>query len=103
MSFRDLKQQFLRRLPGRIGEKYEWKYQRRRAMPEFHAALDDCAGMLAIDLGANVGEFTRLMAKKAERVFAFEPDPWSLEQLREATRDMTNVEIVPAALTIRIL
>lgn len=69
-------------------------------MPDFHTALEACAGMVAIDLGANVGEFTLLMAEKAQRVIAFEPDPWSLEKLREATSGKDNVEIVPAAASI---
>jgi len=97
MSIRDVKHSILRHFPGAIGKKYDTKYFGRRAMPDFHAALEDCRGMTAIDLGANVGEFTRIMSDKSSKVIAFEPDPWCLDQLRANTADLTNVEIIAAA------
>lgn len=53
--------------------------------------------MLAIDLGANVGEFTVLLAETALEVIAFEPDPWTVGVLRDAVSERSNVSVVEAA------
>ena len=53
--------------------------------------------MTCIDLGANVGNYTRKMALKAKRVIAFEPDPWACEELRANLADLDNVKIENAA------
>jgi FkbM family methyltransferase len=52
------------------------------------------------DVGANVGAIALVAARRCHRVVAFEPDPRSLEQLRENVRfnRLSNVEIVAAAL-----
>ncbi|MDF0601003.1 FkbM family methyltransferase [Psychromarinibacter sp. C21-152] len=52
---------------------------------------------VAVDLGANVGEFTRPMAETGAQVFAFEPDPHALTLLRRAVAGFDNVTVVPAA------
>ena len=67
----------------------------KRAFAEVLAALgpDD----IAIDLGANAGEFTRPMAETGARVFAFEPDPHALRILRSTVAEFDNVTIIPAA------
>ena len=49
--------------------------------------------MTCIDLGANVGEYTRKMASVAKRVIAFEPDPWTLDVLRANVADLDNVTV----------
>ena len=87
----------LRFLPGSTGERYNRKYKSRLAPRAFKAALDDCKGMFSIDLGANVGEYSRMMALHSRRVVAFEPDPWTVDRLRENTKDLDNVEVVAAA------
>ena len=53
--------------------------------------------MTFIDLGANVGEYTRTMASFAKRVIAFEPDPWTVAVLQENVADLHNVSIENAA------
>ena len=53
--------------------------------------------MTCIDLGANVGDYTRMMASVAKRVIAFEPDPWTLEVLQANVADLENVSIEKAA------
>ncbi|MFY0634448.1 MAG: FkbM family methyltransferase [Vannielia sp.] len=53
--------------------------------------------MIAIDLGANQGAFTARLAETASKVYAFEPDPWSLKRLRGATAGCANVDIIEAA------
>ncbi|WP_305984989.1 FkbM family methyltransferase [Roseibium sp. MMSF_3544] len=60
-------------------------------------AIEKCEGMACIDLGANVGELSEMMAAKAGRVYAFEPDPWACQKLTERVRTLENVEIIQAA------
>lgn len=60
-------------------------------------AVTSSAGKTCVDLGANVGEVTRRMAAVAGRVFSFEPDPWTVEQLRANVADLGNVTVIPAA------
>jgi FkbM family methyltransferase len=56
-------------------------------------------GGLALDIGANCGFYTTLFAARFDRVVAFEPNPDSLAQLGDATANMANVVIIPAALS----
>jgi FkbM family methyltransferase len=71
--------------------------------PELQAALREFArpGMVAYDVGANIGYFTLLFVKTVGsegKVFSFEPLPANLERLRKnlAVNDLShNVVIVP--------
>lgn len=56
-----------------------------------------------VDVGANLGSFSRFMAKRAARVFAFEPIPQIYEFLTHNMRklQLANVECVPVALSDR--
>lgn len=94
---RRLKYGALRHFPGAVGRRYRRKLAAARALEYFERAASAAAGKICVDLGANVGEVTRLMALTARRVFAFEPDPYALEQLRANVSDLPNVSIVPAA------
>ncbi|MBG6147635.1 FkbM family methyltransferase [Labrenzia sp. EL_142] len=94
------KYKVLGRMPGRFGQRYFDKHSSLTAMESMPKAIEKCAGMVCIDLGANVGEFTEMMAAKASRVIAFEPDPWSLERLAERVGGFGNVEIVEAAVGV---
>jgi len=49
------------------------------------------AGDIAIDCGANVGKFTRMLARNGARVHAFEPDPYSFARLQQNTAHLANV------------
>ena len=80
----------MRHLPGRRGRKYGRKHG-------FAEAVHRIGGTTCIDLGANMGKFTRMMASKARRVIAFEPDPWSLAALRANLADLDNIRIEDAA------
>lgn len=81
-------------MPGRIGARYQPKYARYHARTRgFPEALRHSQGMTCIDLGANVGEYTRMMASVAKRVIAFEPDPWTLDVLHANIADLENVTI----------
>ena len=86
-----------RRLPGRIGRRYAHNHTILTHIRGFANAVTRCSGMTCIDLGANVGEYTRKMAAEAGRVIAFEPDPWSLSLLRDNLSDLDNVTIEDAA------
>lgn len=60
------------------------------------------SGSLAVDIGANVGYFTKIMADAVgERgaVLAFEPDAQNLKLMRHAIRrsGFTHITVVPAA------
>lgn len=55
----------------------------------------------AIDVGANIGLSTILLARLTERVIAFEPSPPNVEFLRRnlTLNDIANVEVVAAAVS----
>ena len=95
------KYKLLRQLPGRWGRLYQQKYQRRllmlQARLDFDEALHRSRGMTCIDLGANIGEFTRKMALRAKQVIAFEPDPWAHAELQANVADLNNVKLENAA------
>ena len=84
----------LRHLPGRIGRHYDRQilrvHARRREFPE---AVRRSGGMTCIDLGANVGTYTRKMASVAKQVISFEPDPWAHAMLEVNVADLDNVRI----------
>lgn len=91
------KYKLLRHLPGSWGRLYQHKYQRKllmlQAQLDFDEAMRRSQGMTCIDLGANVGEFTRKMALRAKLVIAFEPDPWANAELQANVADLNNVKI----------
>jgi FkbM family methyltransferase len=61
-------------------------------------------GMCVLDIGANVGYFTRLFAQLAGRqghVFAFEPGPQTMPFLESNTRSFRNVKRMPWAVSDR--
>ena len=87
----------LRQLPGKLGRRYERKYMRLQALTEFEEAIHRSKGMTCIDLGANIGEYTRKMASGTKQVIAFEPDPWACAALQINVADLDNVKIENAA------
>lgn len=92
------KYDLLRRVPGRIGHRYERRYLQLHARTrDFPEALRRSEGMTCIDLGANVGHYTRRMASVAKEVIAFEPDPWAYSALRNNVADLDNVRIEKVA------
>lgn len=96
-DWKRFKYRTLRRVPGFIGRKYKAKYELHGTSWRFLDAVNSTSGMISIDLGANIGEYSQILAKRAKRVYAFEPDPWALEQLRANTAHLDNVEIIEAA------
>ncbi|WP_338401973.1 FkbM family methyltransferase [Paragemmobacter straminiformis] len=57
-------------------------------------------GDLALDLGANMGVVTDILARTGADVVAFEPDPWAFAKLTERFADTPNVTLVNAAVGI---
>lgn len=51
-------------------------------------------GDIVVEIGANVGEFTIMAARNADKVFAFEPDPNCFYCLKENTKKLSNVNII---------
>ena len=90
-----LKYRLLRHLPGAIGHRYKCKYM--VTTNGFEEVVRRCRGTTCIDLGANLGVYTRMMASHARQVIAFEPDPWTLAELRANVADLHNVKIENAA------
>lgn len=81
-----------RRIPTRR-RRAKW-----RAGREFDQALAEMRpGDIAIDCGANIGEFTRKMAATGATVYAFEPDPCAFEVLDQSLNSVTNVQLYNAA------
>ena len=87
----------LQDMPGFIGRSASRKYRRRmfpfalREMDRRLAAMvpDD----ICIDLGANLGTFTEVMARSGARVHSFEPDPETFERLTERVGHLPNVTL----------
>ena len=68
------------------------------AKDQFNAILEKLGPEdIAIDLGANIGEFTKKMAATGAQIFAFEPDPHAADLLRGKLDKMDNVRILEAA------
>ena len=51
---------------------------------------------ISIDIGANLGLFTHFMSKSSKHVFAFEPNPYPLKNLKHLVEK--NVTVLPIAL-----
>ena len=71
-TYKFFRYNLLRRLPGDWGRYYQRKFQGLDAKAEFEEALRRSNGKICIDLGANVGLYTKKMASAAKRVIAFE-------------------------------
>lgn len=52
-----------------------------------------------IDVGANIGITASVFRKYARKVYAFEPNPIALQQLRRTVGKYANVEIIPFAVS----
>ncbi len=90
--------------PPRLKDRYWFKtlkwhlYKRRFGKPSWAARyrFDGVVrslgpGDVVIDCGANLGEFTRILAAGGATVHAFEPDPYTYSRLCENTAGLPNV------------
>ncbi len=95
--YRRVKYNLLRRLPGKWGRHYQRRLLSLEAQSRFDEAVCRSGGLTCIDLGANIGEYTRKMALAAKQVIAFEPDPWAYAKLQANVADLGNVIVENAA------
>lgn len=90
-------------LPGALGMKYKRRYYRRlvnQAQNEFNSVVGNLTkDSTVIDLGANRGKYTRVLAENAGRVIAFEPDPVAFSILQREVQNYGNVELINAAIS----
>jgi len=56
-------------------------------------------GSIVLDLGANRGDFAVWASNKGATVFAFEPNPFALKYLYKRIKRLTNVAVVPFAVS----
>ena len=63
------------------------------------SAIGGRAGSVIVDVGANIGYYTVLLAQKAKKVYAFEPDKINFEILKKniEANKLTNVVAIMAA------
>lgn len=103
MKFNDYLARVLRFLPGPIGFRYQRRYYRSltaNAHELFVASIRHLRpGCLALDVGANKGKYTQLLAATGCRVIAFEPDPVAFGILEQNLRGFDNVVLINAAVS----
>jgi FkbM family methyltransferase len=88
---------FLRRKDWRfLVEKYALR-KHPEFEPDVRRALKSLSGNLAVDIGANMGVHTRLLAKRFKTVYAIEPNPKALAILYP--RVPRNVKVIEVALS----
>lgn len=74
------------------------KPSRQEKLQHLHAALSYVQSFrLAIDVGAHVGNWTKIMAGQFERVIAFEPLSSNQERWRRQMAGIENAELICAA------
>ena len=94
-------------LPGAIGRSAGRKLARRlqprawaRARADFDLRLGKVGpGDRLLDLGANVGAFTEVMAATGAVVHAYEPDPYAFAQLTSRVGPLPNVRLFNEAVS----
>jgi len=95
----------LQDIPGPFGRSFGRKLRRRMKHPTtaaFAAVLGRLGpGDVCLDLGANVGKVTQVLAKTGARVHAVEPDPDNFAALTAAVGLLPNVTLHHAAVGAR--
>jgi FkbM family methyltransferase len=54
---------------------------------------------VTLDLGANVGLFTKVLAKNSKKVYAIEPEPFNFKQLKKNMKSFHNVTLFNVAVS----
>lgn len=74
------------------------RFKEKAAKLEFNKVLASLTSKdIALDIGANVGEFTIPLAETGAQVFAIEPDPHAFSILQKSTSGFSNVTLINAA------
>lgn len=88
-------------MPGLAGHicnrKLKRRFCHRSGRPFAELLAQTGAGDLCIDLGANVGKYTNMMAASGADVIGFEPDPDTFEVLQRNTASLENVTLFQKA------
>jgi len=82
--------------PGKTGMRYKKKIIRSRTTgsdERFLTAIRNCKSKLAIDLGANRGKYTKILAKNFNHVIAYEPNPEAFAVLEKNVLHYSNIEL----------
>lgn len=82
-------------VPGYFGATVRRKIKRRmvkRSVEDFNACVQRLgASDVVLDLGANLGTFTAILAKTGAEVHAYEPDPHCFDQLQARFAGVPNI------------
>ena len=97
-KYKAKKYNILSRFPGLIGKVYSQKLLRLFSYHRFYNALQECNGLVCIDIGANIGIYTNIMAQHAKHVYAYEPDPHAYKILSEITTKYQNITLSDCAI-----
>ena len=86
--------------------KNKFKINRSGRVKEASKEFDDYInslprGSLVIDVGANVGKFTKIFLKKEFKVHAFEPDPIAINELKKNCGHDENLKLFEVAVGIK--
>ncbi len=86
---------------GRKARRFLMRAYGPRALAAFEARLPSIGpNDICLDLGANVGDFTRLLAKTGAQVHAYEPDPLAFGLLQQNVGSLPNVTLHQAAVSV---
>jgi FkbM family methyltransferase len=84
-------------LPGKVGKRSRRKLTRAKTIGAENRFVEACrtvnSRLLAIDLGANRGKYTKILADRFDRVIAFEPNPDVFVFLESGLSRYDNVEL----------
>ena len=84
-------------LPGKTGRRYKKKLIRARIIgsdERFLKAIHNCKlKKIAIDLGANRGQYTNILVENFDRVIAYEPNPDAFTVLEKNLIHNSNIEL----------
>jgi FkbM family methyltransferase len=76
-----------------------WLTLRMRDVRRMYRIPADVGGEVAVDVGANVGAFAIVNANRFNRILCFEPSAYSVDQCRNNTKHLNNVEVYRLAVS----
>jgi len=82
-----------------MGPKYRHLFRDDRRLACFYLNIFNKKRALAFDIGANRGNYSKVLAALFNRVIAFEPQARLIPELRHNVRNFKNIEIVNCAVS----